>query len=80
MSTTITRSGDTGQNFRQTVEGETPCSVSVSTNAKGQAQVDVKFYYASPAEAANYAAKDITETIKAIKAALNSEGIPLAGQ
>lgn len=80
MTTTITRSGDVGQNFHQTIEGETPCSVSVSTNAKGQAQLDVKFYYANPAEAANYAAKDITETVRAIKQALRDEGIPLAGQ
>lgn len=80
MSTTTTRSGDIGQNFTQTTAGETPNSISVSTNAKGAAQVDLKLYYGSAADMAANAAEDVTTIITEVKRALSSLGISLAGQ
>ena len=80
MSTTTTRTGDEGQNFQQTTMGETPNSVEVSLNAKGQAQVSIKLYYGSPIEMASLAPAYLSAILKDVRASLASQGITLAGQ
>lgn len=80
MSTLTTRTGDVGQNFTQQTYGDTPCSVSLSTNAKGAAQVDIKFVYQTPFEMARDAEEDFTNVLNAVKRALAAQGITLAGQ
>ena len=80
MSTTISRTGDPGQNFIEQRLGETPCSVSISTNAKGAAQIDVKLVYASPHDMRVAVADEMATIIDQVKLALQAAGIPLAGQ
>ena len=76
-ATLIERRGD--ENWTQTSYGETPCSVSLSTNAKGAAQVDIKLVYQSAEHMAKDAERDFTEIISAVKRALAEQGITLAG-
>lgn len=80
MSTQIVRTGDTGQNFTQQTIGETPNRISVSTNAKGAAQLDITLYYATSGDMAQDVADDLTTIIGEVRRALSALGITLAGQ
>lgn len=79
MTTTVRRTGDEANTWTQTTAGETPNSVSISTNAKGHAQVEVKLYYASAEAMAAQVDANLTAILRAVRAGLAEHGIPLAG-
>lgn len=79
---TITHTGLRGpeDQWTETVEGATPNSVSVSTNAKGQAQIDIKLYFATPNDLQDLAPRFVRAIVDDLRRALADAGIPLAGQ
>jgi hypothetical protein len=79
VTTTHTDHG-TGASWTETIEGATPNSVEVSTTAKGQAQISLKLYYPSAEAMSASVAADILIIIEKVKQALDTHGIPLAGQ
>ncbi len=80
MSTTTTRTGDAANTWMQTTTGETPNSVSISTNSKGQAQIDVKLYFSTPEEMEKSVAASLSNILDEVKVALAAHHIALAGQ
>lgn len=80
MGVTTTRTGDPGQNYVERTVGDTPNAVSVSTNAKGQGQFEIKLVYATPHDMRVSVADELAAIIEQVKAALHDAGIPLAGQ
>lgn len=81
MGTTISHRGATASaSWTETIEGATPNSASVSTNAKGQAQIEIKLTYQSPHDMRVAVADELAAIIKQVKIALDAAGIPLAGQ
>ena len=80
MGITVTRTGDAGQNFTQTSQGETYNAITVSTNAKGQAQVEVKLCFGSPDALERDASAQVARIIASVREHLSAIGIPLAGK
>lgn len=68
-----------GPDFTETTEGDAPCSVEINTNAKGQAQFNLKLYYASPEDMEDGVKGDMTAIIGRIRDTLVVLGIPMAG-
>ena len=66
-------------NFRETTTGDAPSSVTVSFNAKGVAQLEVKAYYADAATMTLEAAKDLENTILNLVEMLHTHDIQVAG-
>lgn len=79
MGITVTRSGDDGQNFIQTSQGETFNNITVTMNAKGQAQVEVKLCFGSPDDLESQAGAQLARIYTAVRASLAEAGISLAG-
>ena len=80
MGITVTRSGDQGQNFTQTSQGETFNNITVSMNAKGQAQVEVKLCFSSPDEMEREAGAQLARIYREVRLRLSETGISLAGE
>lgn len=80
MTTTIQRTGDAGQNFAQVIEGEQPHSIAMSMNAKGQAQLDIKLYFATTEEIEQKAGEQVARIVASVAEALAKIGVPLAGK
>ena len=69
------RSGDEGQNFEETTDGEKPHSTGASVSAKGELQLDFKRYFGDE----GLSAEEFAEAFTAHAAALSKRGWRVAG-
>lgn len=68
------------ENFVETTTGDDPSSsVEVSFNAKGVAQLSVKYYYPGPRELIDNAGMDVWSALYEVAHELAARGIQVAG-
>lgn len=66
-------------NWTETTEGQTPNSITLSVNAKGQAQIEIKLTYATPEAMELSVEQALDRILTEVRTALQQHGIPLAG-
>jgi hypothetical protein len=75
------RAGDAPEhNWTETTVGDAPCSIVVSTTAKGTGQFEIKLTFRDADELREQAQQRLITAIDTVKAVLMASGIPLAGQ
>ncbi len=73
------RQGDHGNNWVETTTGDTHSHAEVSFNAKGMAQISLKFSYDSAVEVIENAAADMEQALNRLAGMLHSHGVEVAG-